>query len=246
MYLNVAKEVRIPGKSNVIMSVPVTIPPNNNTPLVHLVKENGFQIVKNGVKPTRNRNFVPVNTYNHFQILQVDEENETQKIRLLGDSIIRGQLKDFCGHAPNKRKRFCMPGVGLDDINSPVSEATTGANNKDLFIIHVGTNDIQRTRSKKLLEKHRTMIQQHKNRTQNIIIPGILPRIEAQNEFYNKAFSINNKLESLCLQEGIVFLTMWNQFYDKPHLFADDGLHLNSVGSARFGRLLNNTVYTFW
>jgi len=78
---NVGKETSVPEQSNVTVSVPVTLPHNNNTPLVHQNKDNEFQIVRNGVKSTQNRNFVSIATYNHFQILQVDEENETQETR---------------------------------------------------------------------------------------------------------------------------------------------------------------------
>jgi len=122
-------------------------------------------------------------------------------------------LKEFCGHVPNKRKHFCILGAGLDDITAAIKEATNGANNNDLSIIHACTNDIQRTKSEKQLEKYK-MIQQYKNRTNNIKISVILPRIEAQKEFDIKAFSINNRLESLYLQEGDEFVNRWNQFYD--------------------------------
>ena len=39
---------------------------------------------------------------------------------------------------------------------------------------------------------------------------------------------------------------MWNDFYNKAGLFHSDGLHLSAVGSARFGRLLNEAVRSFW
>jgi len=68
------------------------------------------------------------------------------------------------------------------------------------------------------------MFQQHNNKTNNIIISGILPRIEAQKEFYNKAFSINIRLESLCLQEEVEFINTWNEWYYQSLLFTDDGL----------------------
>jgi len=57
----------------------------------------------------------------------------------VGDSIIWDQLKEFCGSAPNNRKSFCMPGASLDNITATIKEATHGAINNDLFIIHTGT-----------------------------------------------------------------------------------------------------------
>ncbi len=78
------------------------------------------------------------------------------------------------------------------------------------------------------------------------MISGVLPRIVADNGFYSKAFSLNNRLETLCKEHGIEFVNMWNDLYNKPGLFKEDGLHLSPVGAARFGRLLSEAVRKFW
>ncbi len=46
------------------------------------------------------------------------------------------------------------------------------------------------------------------------MISGVLPRIAADNGFYSKAFSLNNRLETLCKEHGIEFVNMWNDFYN--------------------------------
>ncbi len=76
------------------------------------------------------------------------------------------------------------------------------------------------------------------------MISGVLPRIAAENGFYGKAFSLNNRLETLCKEHGIEFVNMWND--NKPGLFKEDGLHLSPVGAARFSRLLSEAVRKFW
>ncbi len=78
------------------------------------------------------------------------------------------------------------------------------------------------------------------------MVSGVLPRIAADNGFYSTAFSLNNRLETLCKEHGIEFVNMWNDFYNKPGLFKEDGLHLSPVGSARFGRFLSKAVRKFW
>lgn len=88
------------------------------------------------------------------------------------------------------------------------------------------------------------MIKQYKRKTDasNIIISGILPRVSAESSFYSKAFSTNNRLQSLCSQENVQFANLWNSFYYDSDLFFADGIHLNPVGAARFGRLLCDQV----
>ena len=89
------------------------------------------------------------------------------------------------------------------------------------------------------------MMNKYKVKSSKIIISGILPRINAANSFYNKAFSTNNRLANLCKEEGVEYINLWDHFYNQPILFRNDGLHLNSVGSARLGKLLNDAVTNY-
>ena len=199
-----------------------------------------FKVVRNGSRPT-NKAFLPITTHNRFAVL-AEEKEEAFETRLIGDSIVRGQLEEFCGRARATRKRLCMPGGRLDDFTTACEEATSNSTNDTLYIIHAGTNDVHQTRSEELMIKYKRMIQAFKEKTNNIVISGILPRIRATNSFYSRAFSTNNRLRSLCSQEGVDFINMWDDFFEQPHLFRGDGLHLNDVGSARFGRLMSNKV----
>ena len=96
------------------------------------------------------------------------------------------------------------------------------------------------------MDKYCKIIQQYRAKSNNIIISGVLPRIAAVDLFYSKAFSLNNRLCNLCKDNGVEFKNMWNDFYNRTGLFHSDGLHLLAVGAARFGRLVNEAVRSFW
>ena len=106
----------------------------------------------------------------------------------------------------------------------------------------MGTNDVKNTNSEELLEKYKRLIGTLKENRSKFIVSSILPRIGAENQFYNKAFSTNDRLKSLCSKENVEFLNLWNHFYDQQILFNHDGLHLNPVDSACLGRLLSDAV----
>ena len=202
-----------------------------------------FTVVRSRITPT-NKKFLPITTYNRFKVLSEEEDDELET-RLVGDSIVRGQISEFCGRARKTRKRFCMPGGRLDDITAVCDEAVCGVEDNALFVLHAGTNDVLSTRSEELMEKYKRMIQRYKNKSHNIIVSGILPRTKAPTVFYDRAFSINSRLRSLCTEEKVDYVNLWDDFYNKPLLFQEDGLHLNEVGAARFGRLLSNKVSCF-
>ena len=152
-----------------------------------------FTTVRSRPTPSNKKTFLPISTYNRFKVLSEDEEDPLDTI-LVGDSLVRSQLTEFCGRARSSRKRLCMPGGRLDDITAACDQAASGAESNALFVIHAGTNDVEYTRSEELLEKYRRMIQQYKTKSQNLIISGVLPRIRAPSHFYDRAFSTNSRL----------------------------------------------------
>ena len=184
---------------------------------------------------------VPIETQNSFSPL-ADLVDEQEDSIIVGDSMIRHQLEEFCGRAPKRRKRYCYPGAKIDDITKALEDITEKEKHDSLYIVHVGTNDVKNTNSKELLEKYKRLIGTLKEKRSKFIVSGILPRIGAEKQFYNKAFSTNDRLKSLCSKENVEFRNFWNHFYDQQILFNHDGLHLNPVGSARLGRLLNDAV----
>ncbi len=150
-------------------------------------------------------------TFNRYQILS-DTVEEEREPRLIGDSMIRGQLTEFCGRTLHgKRKRMCVPGARINDITAARDDVATGSDENSLLVIHIGTNDVKASRSEELMEKYKRLIQ-HYNEKSNIIVSGILPRLIESNAFYNKAFSTNNRLKSLCAQERVDFANFWDNY----------------------------------
>ena len=225
----------------------VGTPPDSTvvTPVVAPARtEPEFQIVRNNVRP-RVRKVIPTTCQNRFRILANRSEEEEEEVRLVGDSLVRGQLTEFCARAPEKRKRFCIPGGGVDDVIASVDEVSNLAPANTTYVIHVGTNDIQHTRSEELMAKYKKLIRKFKVKSSNVVVSGIIPRTKANNQFFNFASSTNRRLSNLCSEEGIGFVDTWDHFYHDRSLFAPDGIHLNEVGAARFGRLLNEGVKEF-
>ena len=115
----------------------------------------------------------------------------------------------------------------MQDVIDNVNEVADQAPANTTYVIHVGTNDVQRIRSEELLDKY------------------LVPRRHAGNRFYSIATSINRRLANLCREESIGYINTWDHFYYDSSLYASDGLHLNQVGAARFGRLLDGAVRDF-
>ena len=224
---------------------PATSTPAPDATNVSDPTQEDFQVVRNNVRPRRR--ILPITKcQNRFKILSDTADDEDNgEVRIVGDSILRGQLTEFCARAPATRRRFCIPGGGVQDVISAVNEVVDQAPATTTYVIHVGTNDVQRIRSEELLDKYRQMIRTYKERSNKVILSGIIPRRQAGNRFYDIATSINRRLANLCNDENIGFVNTWDHFYYDSSLFSSDGLHLSQVGAARLGRLLDSAVRDF-
>ena len=49
-------------------------------------------------------------------------------------------------------------------------------------------------------------------------------------------------LSKLCSREDVMYVDVWNHFSNDRSLFSRNGLHLNRVGKARLGRVLDESV----
>ena len=92
--------------------------------------------------------------------------------------------------------------AGIADITGKADQVLEGTTQESLFVIHTDTNDVCETRSEKLLDKYRRLTQQYKNKSNNIMISGMFPRIALAYLFYSKAFSQNNCLNAFCREHG--------------------------------------------
>lgn len=100
-----------------------------------------FRLVSIGVRP-KTKSIIALTTF-HIHSGPNDDDN-TEKIRFVGDSMVRYQLIEFCGIAPRTRKCFCIPGVGVNDVITTSYEMANLAPENMTCGIH-GTNEVQRT-----------------------------------------------------------------------------------------------------
>ncbi len=66
----------------------------------------------------------------------------------------------------------------MDDIIDAADSVTGLAKPDTLYVIHAGTNDVQTTRLEDLVAKYQRVISKYKEKSQHILMSGILPRIK--------------------------------------------------------------------
>jgi hypothetical protein len=208
----------------------------------------GFSLVRSGAKPRKAGCIQPVALTNNFSVLPGLQETDEREIRVVGDSITRGMLHSYCNRNAKKRRRYCFPGARVKTIRDNIKYFSAGASPETAYVVHVGTNDINRKNPnrKQLLAEYRSLIQQLKHKSPNIILSAILPRLNCPYGFLDDAFKINSDLKRLCTEEKIGFIDAWHSFFNISDMYAADGLHMSSIGSTRLGRIYNDATKNFF
>ena len=169
---------------------------------------------------------------NRFQVLE-GEVRDDPCVILIGDSLIRHQDEEFCVKGP-RRKNFCYPGKKLI-VNS---------SEENVFVYQVGTNNVVKGRSEVVYDKYKAMIRKIKDSCRRSVVCGLIPstRYDVGPLVLNRMLGINTRLEKLYSKEDVMYVDVWDHFINDRSLFSGDGFHLDRVGKARLGRVLDEGV----
>jgi lysophospholipase L1-like esterase len=175
-------------------------------------------------------------------------EMDSGETRLVGDSIITGQLNHFCARDAAKRRRFCYRGAKIETLIDSFDSLTDNDSHNTNYILHIGTNDIsnRECRTPELINKYKTLLQMFKDKGRKVTCSAVLPRVHATDDIHSRSYNFNSQLGLLCRDINVNFFSAWDDFMKTEQLFANDGLHLSGFGSARLGRLLNAQVKSFF
>lgn len=138
--------------------IPPTLPNSPLAPLF-LIPPPIFPTVLPPLPPSQPLNRTRHSTPWGTELSRDPERHTFQKRRT---TIIHNQLTEFCARSPNTRRRFCIPEASLDDVINAIDDVSLASNERTLFIIHAGNNDVKDTRSEELLEVYRAAIQKFK------------------------------------------------------------------------------------
>ena len=87
------------------------------------------------------------------------------------------------------------------------------------------------------------MVDDLKLKTDRAVVIGVLPRLRASGHMLSKVIGINERLQDLCIPEGVQFVDPYDIFYGRHDLYQLDGVHLNDAGQTELGNLVNQVLY---
>lgn len=199
-----------------------------------------FQTVRKGGKVKAPESFSGIATSNAFQLLE-DEVRDEPSLILVGDSLVRHQDEEFCRKGP-RRKHFCYPGKKIEDITERVDDLVANSSEQTVFTYFVGTNNVKNGRSEDIVKKYKALISKLQVSRRRSVICGLIPRYDVDSLTLSRMMGINTRVHDMCRKEGVMFADVWDHFNRDRSLYGKDGLHLSSVGKARLGRVLDESV----
>jgi len=151
-----------------------------------------------------------------------------EKSLLLGDSIVR----NVGAEKPNMRVE-CFPGIRADQVRRVMENRDFG--HSDAFVIHVGTNDVRRSRNLNyIMGEMYGLVNMAKAKFpgSRLVLSGVL---RSKVVTWRCVGAANDRLEWVARILGATFVdpNSWIRNSD----FGMDGLHLNRNGARELGHL---------
>lgn len=153
---------------------------------------------------------------------------------VIGDSIVKriDPSKTFRGVISIKES---YPGAKIHHLKRELKRIPLTVDKKTNITIHVGSNNLERGASKKILQDFGELIETAKCRFATVRMSSIIPRKDSSVIDVYSVY-INNELKNLCIRKGVSFIDNDNKFIDsnnqiRSNLYYHDGLHLNSNGN---------------
>ena len=171
-------------------------------------------------------------------------ETDHRAVLIIGDSIVREQDKYFVDIEPRHRKRICMPGATLATIHNKCIEEIEETGNDTVHIINGGSNDMKQIKPTIMIEKMKEIIDLYKEKERTLCVTEILPRDSDSEKWQDETYIMNQKLKQLCLDNKVMFIETYFNFYGNSNYYKRDGIHLNHQGSKELGSILNQAVKT--
>ena len=127
---------------------------------------------------------------------------------------------------------MCLPGAGVEQVADRMEGVLAGEGVSPTVCFSVGGNDIGRLRPQELASRYRAALGRAKDLGVTPVVLGVLPRRFAGGWWLSCAAALNSLMAEHCRRSGWLFIDNWNYFFGKDHLYAIDGVHLSSQGTA--------------
>ena len=82
---------------------------------------------------------------------------ESRRAIVIGDSIVRGTDRRFCGSERDSRMVCCLPGARVRDVSDRVFRSLKGDGEQSQVVVHIGTNYIGKRRDGDLKQEFREL-----------------------------------------------------------------------------------------
>ena len=222
---------------------PVEEPPQETNSSQAPPDDEGFQLPSRRMTARKrvmriSSNYLPVSNFFSSLAEKADSADEGRVV-LFGDSHARHLDEHFCRRRNRKRKRTTIPGGNIEDIAEAV-KSEVGSDEDHVILLSSG-NDVGYKRNSDIIGEYKKVFEFLVSKRKGAICAGVLPRIAWSKVNQDQAVELNRSIKELCNEFGIAFVDLWPNFVGKRDLYVRDGVHLNGIGNARLGRLLDES-----
>ncbi|XP_035495616.2 uncharacterized protein LOC118313818 [Scophthalmus maximus] len=206
----------------------INMPPQQ--PCVQL--ENRFApMLQDPGSPPDNRDNLP-SAYNRVRAESNSESKRLQsklmarpQTLIVGDSAVK-DIRSLCN---KNTKGLCFPKDMVSDMREKILDIVISHPSVKKQILHIGSNDIVKQQSEVLKQDFTDLLNIVSCLNTEVFSSGPLPPIRKGVEKFSRLLSLYTWLSTACNVNSVHFIDNFNFFWDRRHLFKEDGLCLKRI-----------------
>uniref|UniRef100_A0A3B3CVW2 SGNH hydrolase-type esterase domain-containing protein n=1 Tax=Oryzias melastigma TaxID=30732 RepID=A0A3B3CVW2_ORYME len=127
-------------------------------------------------------------------------------------------------------KVLCFPNDMVSDMKERILQTVAKYPSVQNIVLHTGSNDVSKQKSEVLKQDFTGLIRTVSSMNAAVFISGPIPTIRGGEERFSRLLALNRWLSTTCGETGINFINNFHIFWERKHLFKENGFSLNKSG----------------
>ena len=155
---------------------------------------------------------------------------------IVGDVAVK-EVNSFC--SKKNTKVLCFTNDMVSDISERILDIVADHPTAKSLILHTGACDVVKQQSEVLKQDFSDLLNKVRSLDTVVFVSAPLPTVRRGDERFSRLLMLNKWLKATCAAQLVNLIDNFNIFWERRHLFKEDGFCLNKPGI----RLLTSNIF---
>uniref|UniRef100_A0A3P8RHM4 SGNH hydrolase-type esterase domain-containing protein n=1 Tax=Astatotilapia calliptera TaxID=8154 RepID=A0A3P8RHM4_ASTCA len=161
---------------------------------------------------------------------------------IVGNSAVK-DVQRMCG---KNTKVLCFPNDMVNNLKERILQIADEYPTVTNIVLHTGSNDVSKQQSEVLKRDFTGLLNTVNSLNAAVFVSGPVPPVRGGDERFSRLFTLNKWLISACADHSVHFINNFNIFWERRHLFKENGFNFNKSGVKLGHASFCVTIFKSW